>query len=521
MSAEDQSRKAGTPSASSGDATDDAVRRPAFLDRGAIQAEPAGPQDNSTGTVAGEDAGADRAARRKRRMKGRAADTELPTRDDQARAKRRAAQVPADDVADRPAIDDGTAGPRRRTAPVADAEGRREILKRRRAEREALRLARPGAPVRPPARRARFERRHLGLLLSFLLVVLTPVAVSSWYLYARAVDQYASFLGFTVRSESGPSSTDLLGGLTSSLIGITDSSGSDTDILYKFIQSRDLVERIDNRLDLREIWSKAPGDPIFRFRGNASLEDLLTEWNRKVQVYYDSGMIDLRVLAFAAEDSRNIAQAILDESTILINQLNDVAREDALRYSRDELQAALDRLKAARQAVTEFRNRHQLVDPSADVQGQIGVVSSLQQQLAEQLVALGLLQANAQPGDQRIEQTQLRIDVIREQIEAERQKFGSETASGELLSALVGQYETLSVDREFAEQTYTAALIGHDTARADAARQSLYLAAYVKPTLAQEAEYPERAKLIIIIGGFLLLIWVVGVLIFYSLRDRR
>ncbi|MDP5305696.1 hypothetical protein [Paracoccus spongiarum] len=522
---------------------EDQPRRPAFLDRpgpqglAALRASaPEAEAEDRWTTATGNDGGAGASdadpdadpdgragsggSRRNRRMRKnqRAAATAAPSP-----AATPAPAAPAPDPAPRSRAarrrgdDDDEAD----DAPASGADTRREKVRRRQAEREARRLARPQPAVRPPASRARFERRHLGLLLSFLLVVVTPVALSGWYLYARAVDQYASVLGFSVRSESGPSSSDLLGGLTSSLIGMTSSSSSDTDILYKFIQSRDLVERIDSRLDLRAIWSKAPGDPVFGYRGNDSLEDLLTEWERKVRVYYDNGMIDLRVLAFDPADARNVAQAILDESTVLINQLNDVAREDALRYSRTELDDALERLKLARQAVTEFRNRHQLVDPSADVQGQIGVVSSLQQQLAEELVALGLLRANAQPGDQRIEQAQLRISVIREQIEAERQKFGSETASGELLSDLVGQYESLSVDREFAERTYTAALAAHDTARAEAVRQSLYLAAYVKPTLAQEAEYPERAKLMLIIGGFLLLIWVVGLLVFYSLRDRR
>ncbi|MCS5600973.1 MAG: sugar transporter [Paracoccus sp.] len=386
--------------------------------------------------------------------------------------------------------------------------------------RAAEQKARPQQPVRPVAGLARPKARHLAIALSFVLLVVAPVAVSGWYLYARAADQFASFVGFSVRSESGPTGSELLGGL-GSLIGATSSSGSDTDILYKFIQSRDLVERVNKRMDLRAIWSKPEGDPVFSFRGNDSLESLLAEWERKVRVYYDNGMIDLRVLSFDPTDSRQIAQAILDEGTLLINQLNDVAREDSLRYARTELDDALARLKQARQAVSEFRNRHQLVDPSADVQGQVGVVTSLNQQLAEELVSLGMLQANAQANDPRIEQTQLRINVIRDQIDAERRKFGSDSESGEVLSDIVGQYESLSIDRQFAEQTYTAALAAYDTARAEANRQSRYLAAYVKPTLAQEAEYPERAKLLLILGGFLMLLWVIGVLIYYSLRDRR
>ena len=411
--------------------------------------------------------------------------------------------------------------PRPATAGQKSAAQLTPAQRARRQQRRAAELKATQQPsVRPVAHHARLKSRHLAIGLSFLLLVVAPVVVSAWYLYTRAADQYASFLGFSVRSESGPTSTELLGGL-GSLVGASNSSGSDTDILYKFIQSRDLVERVNQRIDLRAVWSKPEHDSIFRFNGNDSLEDLLAEWERKVRVYYDNGMIDLRVLAFDPADSRDIAQAVLDEGTLLINQLNDVSREDTLRYARSELDDALARLKSARQAVTEFRNRHQLVDPSADVQGQVGVVTSLQQQLAEQLVSLGMLQANAQASDPRIEQTQLRIDVIRGQIEAERQKFGSENDSTEVLSDIVGQYESLSIDRQFAEQTYTAALAAYDTARAEATRQSRYLAAYVKPTLAQEAEYPERAKLLIILGGFLMLIWIIGVLIYYSLRDRR
>lgn len=417
-----------------------------------------------------------------------------------------------------------TAEPAENQAPRGDAADktarRRAEAKRNRAEIAARRMARPQPAVRPVARKAKLERRHIGLVVSFLLIVLAPLIASSWYLYTRAVPQYASYVGFSVRSEAGSSGGDILGGLTT-LVGATNNSGTDTDILYKFIQSRDLVERVNTRMDLQSIWSKAPEDPVFRFRGDNSLENLLSEWERKVRIYYDNGMIDLRILAFDPVDAQMIATAILDESTLLINQLNDVAREDALRYSQRELDQAQERLRLARQAVTEFRNRHQLVDPTADVQGQVGVLATLQAQLAEQLVSLGMLQANAQPSDPRIEQTQLRIRVIREQISDERQKLGSETATGEALSDVVGQYESLAVDREFAQQSYTAALATHDVARAEAARQSRYLAAYVKPTLAQAPEYPERGKLMMILGGFLMLIWIIGVLVFYSLRDRR
>lgn len=414
----------------------------------------------------------------------------------------------------------GPAPAKAAAATDPEAAARRANQVRIRALRAAERPERPQKPVRPAAAKARIQRRHIALMLSFVFITILPIGASAWYLYARAADQYASYLGFSVRGESGPTATDLLGGI-GSMLGATSSSGSDTDILYKFIQSRDLIEAVNKRVDLRAIWSKPENDPIFSYHGSSAPEELLGAWEKKVRIYYDNGMLDLRVLAFDPVDARNVAQAIYDEGTILINQLNDIAREDGLRYSRDELDRAETRLKQARAQITAFRSLHQMVDPTADVARQLGVVSTLEEQLARELVDSGMLRANARPGDQRIAQSDLRINVIRDQIQSERQKFGSESATGEALSEIVGRYEGLAVDREFAERTYTATLAAYDTARAEAARQSRYLAAYVKPTIAREPEFPERAKLLIMIGGFLLVMWMVMVLVFYSLRDRR
>lgn len=373
-------------------------------------------------------------------------------------------------------------------------------------------------PVGKPASYAKVERRHRLVGLSFLLVVVIPLIVCGIYLWTYAKDQYASYLGFSVRSEGISSGTlELLGGIT----GLSENTTSDPDILYKFLTSSELVQEIDDQVDLVSIWSKAEDDPIFAYHGDHTIEELLAHWNRMVSVYSDSGMLDIRVLAFDPADAQSIAQAIFEESSSMINDLNAVARADSIRYAKEELDKAVERLKVARQTMTEFRNRYQLVDPVADVQGQVGILSSLQQQLAEALINRGILETNAREVDPRIEQADVRIKVIREQIDQERQKFGGQATDGEQLSSVVGEYERLAVDREFAETTYTATLAAYDLAQAQAQQKSRYLAAYVKPTLAQTAEYPERTKIFLITASFLLLSWTIGVLIYYSVRNRR
>lgn len=60
----------------------------------------------------------------------------------------------------------------------------------------------------------------------------------------------------------------------------------------------------------------------------------------------------------------------------------------------------------------------------------------------------------------------------------------------------------------------------YDIARAQSDRQTLYLAQYVTPTIAVEPEYPERAKLLGLVLGFLMR-QLIGVMTYYSIRDRR
>lgn len=367
---------------------------------------------------------------------------------------------------------------------------------------------------------ARYRLRHVLVAISFVVWVALPAIVTASYLWGVAADKYASYAGFLVRSEQSTFGTpEGIGGILSMVQG----DGQETNILYKFIQSRSLVDRVNERVNLREIWSKQPQDWIFSYNDGPTPEDLVRYWNRNVKIFYDQGMLDLRVTAFEPTDAQLIAQTIIDESQSVINQLNAVSRRDTLRYAEEDLNTSLQRLKEARAAVQTFRSQNNIVDPTAFVGGQEGVLTSLQQQLADAMVQLGMLKANAQKGDPRTSQLELRIDVINQQIEEERAKIGDEGSSLENRSTanIVSHYEILEVDRQYAESAYAVAKSAYDLARAQSDRQTLYLAQYVTPTVAVEPEYPQRLRMLGLVMGFFFLTWLIGVMTYYSIRDRR
>lgn len=374
-------------------------------------------------------------------------------------------------------------------------------------------------PARPAAGPARLRRRHMWLILLFAVWVVAPLTVSAVYLYAVAKPQYASHVGFSVRREDVSSPVELLGGITE----LSGSSSSDTDILYEFIRSQQMVRQVHERLNLVDIYT-LPGDPVFSLQDDHRIEALSSYWQRMVKVFYDnaSGLIEIRVLAFEAQDAQEIATAVFEESSAMINKLSAIARSDATTYAREELDRAVQRLKDTRTAMTAFRSRTQIVDPAADIQGRMGLLNTLQQQLAESLIELDLLTDNVSPNDPRVEQAQKRVLVIQQRIDAERDQFGStKDPQANAYTDLISEYESLAVDLEFAENAYVAALAAYDAALAEAQRKSRYLAMHIEPTLAETARYPQKGVLLGIVAAFLVISWSIVVMIYYSLRDRR
>ena len=363
------------------------------------------------------------------------------------------------------------------------------------------------------------RKRHWGLLATFIMFVVVPAAAAAWYLWAVALDQYSSRLGFSVQKEDVSSALDLLGGLGQ----LSGSSSSDTDVLYKFIRSRELVRNLQDRLDLVKIYTR-PEDPLFSMPANPTIEDIEAHWNRKVDIFYDnaSRLIEVRALAFDPQDALHITEGIASESTRILNELSAVARADTMKYAREELDKALIRLKNARQALTAFRVRSQIVDPAADVQGRMGLLNTLLAQQATALIDLDLLASNTSATDPRYTQAQKRVEVIEARIRAERARFGDQPAEeDERYADLVAEFEALSVDLEFAQQAYLSSLATFDSAVAEAQRKSRYLATYQKPTLAERSRFPQRTLIFSLSLGFLFAFWAIMVLVYYTLRDRK
>ncbi len=372
-----------------------------------------------------------------------------------------------------------------------------------------------------PAARAQMSA---WALLSFFLIVLGPVIACLWYLETRAADRYASHAAFSIRSNNSAPALEIFGAVTKLGGGSTTTDGQ---ILYDFIQSQQIVEQIRASIPLEQLWNNAERDLLFTLGEDQPVEELHDHWERMVDISLDSatGILALETQAFAPEESLMIAEAILTASGNLVNQLSDGAREDAVRFAAIERDAAEAKLRDIRTRLRSFRDLEQEVDPTQNAKAALSLVATLEEERARTQVRLDQFSGTLNDQAPRVQSLTRRLSTLDEQIAHERTRLGRGASgndpSNRALSDVVGDYEELLVDREFAEQTFRLALATYEQAQTEARRRHRHLAVHVRPTLSERADHPDKAVWLATVGlaGFAL--WAVLALIIGNIRERR
>ncbi|ARC87495.1 hypothetical protein B5V46_02065 [Rhodovulum sp. MB263] len=352
----------------------------------------------------------------------------------------------------------------------------------------------------------------------FLATVVLPTLLTALYLWLFAADQYHSEAAFSVRSEDFSNPLEALSAFTQ----VGSSSSSDSQILYDFIRSQPLIQKVDATLDLGALYGKPSLDPVFSLEDDASREDKLDYWRRMVKVAVDpsTGVLSLQVRAFTPEDAQSVAKEILTESGFMVDDLSRIARQDAIRFALEDVEEAEAMLREIRRNVRVFRLENDIIDPTEVAESQMGVIAALESQLASALVERETIAGFAGQEDQRVKRIDRRIEAVRSQIDQERRRIGKSTSGPTSLVDVIGSYEELLVDLEFAQQAYTAALASAEQARAEARRTSRYLAVHIPPTLAEDSIYPQRWLLILLVLICSLAAYATVLLVYYNIRDR-
>jgi capsular polysaccharide transport system permease protein len=371
----------------------------------------------------------------------------------------------------------------------------------------------PIQPVRPRA------KRRIWLKVSFILCVILPTFLGTIYTTFFASDRYVTSAGFSVRTVTTSGGADYLGAFTG-LAG-SGSTTSDAYMLLNFLESRDLLDRLQQDFDFRAIYGAESIDWPSRLRPDLDIEKVLKYWARRIQTSFDptSGIITFEVQGFSPEDSLRVAELVLGYSKELVNALSEQARSDAVSFAEGEVARAEERQLAALRDLRKFRELGESLDPAASALAQIEILAGLEKSLLSVRSRMAALETTVDPDAPSLSTLRRQAEALEKQI---AEKSGGIRMSGTEndLSELLAEYEELQVEKSFAQKAYASALGSLETARVEAGRQQRYLAVYSQPSLPEFPLYPRKilypVLMLVVSAG----LWGIGTLMVYAVRDH-
>lgn len=371
----------------------------------------------------------------------------------------------------------------------------------------------PGAETLRPQ-----QKRRRRLKWSFVLCVVLPVILGTIYTTCVASERYVTRAGFSVRSMKGNTGGDLFGAFTG-LVG-NSSTASDAYMVLNYLQSREVVDRLEQDLGFREVYASKDID-LFSRLWVTEVERVTKYWQRRISVSYDptSMIIDFGVQAFSAEESKRVADLLLDYVQELVNTLSEAARNEAVGYAEREVERYEARLMDQLHRVQKFREEEASLDPSVSALAKIETLVGLERELIEVQTRISILEKSVGQDAPSLRSLQRRAEALAFEIES---RGGGTMKDGKpaRLSAQLTQYEELQVEKEFAQKAYSSALASLESARVEAGRRQRFLAVYERPALPEYPLYPRKILYPVLLAILAAVLWGIGVLIVYSVRDH-
>ena len=408
----------------------------------------------------------------------------------------------------------------------------------RRSPQAGRRSSLPLEPVAPrkvdfpaPPRLPQFPALKEGLarwpwrLLSFLAAVVLPTAIAAIYFLTIASSQYVSEIRFSVR-HADPLRTDptLVSGSASASVAVAMLESQE---VVQYVRSREMVDQIEKQIDLRSVYAAHGIDRFARLDPSVSVEELTKYWNGMVDPFFDlsTGLITVSVRAFRPADAQAIAAAILSLSEKLVNDLSERARSDTLNYAEKAVSDAEKRLRAAEIAILDYRNQHNMLDPTLESKSSTELEARVTGELMNARVRYATMQSQLRPGAPALNLLQSQIAALQGQLDQLHATMARPNAAaggkgGQTLSTVLTGYENLQVEQNLAGKTYEAALLSEQKAREQADRQQIYLEAFVQPALAQEPLYPQRGRSILVVFLVSFAVWCLGSLLYHAISDH-
>jgi capsular polysaccharide transport system permease protein len=272
----------------------------------------------------------------------------------------------------------------------------------------------------------------------------------------------------------------------------TPLSYEDTLYLMEYIQSSNMLDRLDAKLKLREHYGTPKLDVLGKLWSWTSHEWFLFYYQQRVLMDFDdmSGLLTIDAQAFDRKTAKALSDAIVEISRQWVNDYSWKVAREQIEFTEKLTASENAKLQAIKQKVVAFQSENHLLDPTSQSAAANTLTASLQASLATQESTLSGLMSFLSPESSQVQTLKAQIAATRNQLNAERLRATS-TNSGDRLSTLNVEYTNLLLEEQLATNNYLAAAAALDAARIDATRKLKDLVVVEEPTVPDSATYPR------------------------------
>lgn len=351
----------------------------------------------------------------------------------------------------------------------------------------------------------------------FIIIVIIPIFMLLFYYLFIATDKFVSESKVTIKQTGQQPSSFNIGFLS---LG-SPSAREDAMFLKEYILSYDMLDYLERKLGLRNLYQSKKIDFFQRLSSDATQEEFLKYYRKNiVKVMFDdvSGILTIKVFAFSPEDAKRINEAILEQCERYINAISHKIAREQMNFIEQELSYANQKMQIAKNNLIKFQNTYKVMDPTQEAQAKLALISQLEAQLANQEAQLKTLLTYLKEDSFQVQALKNQIKALREQIEKEKAKMvGGDTK----LNKLALEYLKLKLDADFAADVYKATLSAFETTRVEASRKLKNLVIIASPNLPEEALYPRKAYNLTLATVLLLLIYGILRIVIGIIKEHK
>ncbi len=344
---------------------------------------------------------------------------------------------------------------------------------------------------------------------STVILFFTLVPALFTFLYTALIydSMYVSKTTFTIQSNTTEKSFDF--GAASML---TAGVNKDLHVVYAYIKSLDLFNELDQKLNLKEHYQHH--DPVSSMPSDPTLTDIEEFWDdvTSVKIDADSEIMQMTVRTYDPQYSKLLADNILARVDNLVNTMNAHALEDSIKLAKREVKEAEDRVKDLAEKIRVYRDEHEYIDPKTEAGSTMGIISSLESDIAQKKAELSEKLGYMRSNSQEIVTLKRKIESLEKQVKELRSRIAS---SGNIMdqkrmSKSVGEYEKLELEYQFAQKILDSVRTSLEVTRQQSLSKNKYLVKIDEPKVPDESLWPRpfKSACVVMAISFLLILGI-------------